>query len=99
MTIDEAKTRSVDFYSNLYTQPLEQSQFYPWFPKILTTKMNICLTRIPRTEDVKSVVDRLEVDKTRGPNGFTIKKIQKCWDLVKAMLWTGLHTYSWDIVW
>lgn len=30
------------------------------------------------------MVDRLEVDKAPGPDGFTIKNFQKSWDLVKS---------------
>lgn len=79
---EQAKERC-KYYLELFMQPVIHSAFQPWFPRVVTQSMNIWLSRIPRNDEIKKFFDQLNALKALGPNGFTMKIFQKCWENVK----------------
>jgi len=52
-------------------------------PKLITTKMNHILENKISTIQVKDVLFAMEPDKALGPDGFTPRFLQTCWQIVE----------------
>lgn len=59
----EVKRRSVHYFTNLFTKLPCELNYKPWFPKIVTPKMNIWLEQILMEGEVMVTIDKMSVEK------------------------------------
>lgn len=55
-------------------------------PKLITAKMNQILESKILANEVKYALFEMEPDKTPGPDGFTPRFLQTCWQIVEKDL-------------
>jgi len=75
----------------LYTEPkgteMDQ-QRYPLtvIPRIINEDTNSKLTREVTQQEIKEALDQMNPDKAPGPDGFTARFYQQCWNIIKKDL-------------
>ena len=76
----------VSFYTSLYTKDNALCKFphddLDWNP--IDQQQAASLEVVFTEEEVGKAIQHLGSDKTLGPNGFTSKKFQKCWNFMRA---------------
>lgn len=70
--VPKIRQRCIEYFTRLYTKLRIESSFKPWFPRVVTTSMNIWLARLPTKGKVKGVVDKISANRAPGPDGFSI---------------------------
>lgn len=94
MPIEEVKMKSIQFFTELFKQAPRSSTHRPWFPRVLIVEMNNWLTHIPSKEEVKATINKMNEEKSLGPNSFTIKIFKVMWRMIKKDVIEGLtHLY------
>lgn len=68
----------------------QQGDYSPWFPKLVSPKMNVWLTRIPTESEVKNALDAISEDKAPGSDRFTMRIFKVLWNFIKFNLVASL---------
>jgi hypothetical protein len=85
------KQATYDTFEKLYTAPKDvelDQQAYPLtlIPKLINADINSKLTSEITQQEIKEALDQMNPDKAPGPDGFTAKFYQHCWEIIKKDL-------------
>jgi hypothetical protein len=85
------KQAAYEAFEKLYTEPkgteMDQ-QRYPLtvIPRLINEDTNNKLTREVTQQEIKEALDQMNPDKAPGPDGFTARFYQQCWNIIKKDL-------------
>jgi ribonuclease HI len=85
------KQAAYEAFETLYTEPkgteMDQ-QRYPLtvIPRLINEDTNNKLTREVTQQEIKEALDQMNPDKAPGPDGFTARFYQQCWNIIKKDL-------------
>ena len=85
------KQAAYEAFEMLYTEPkgteMDQ-QRYPLnvIPKLINEDTNSKLTREVMQQEIKEALDQMNPDKSLGPDRFTARFHQQCWNIIKKDL-------------
>jgi ribonuclease HI/exonuclease III len=85
------KQAAYETFEKLYTAPKDvelNQQTYPinLIPTLISAETNNKLTRDITQQEIKEALDKMHPDKAPGPDGFTARFYQHCWDTIKKDL-------------
>jgi ribonuclease HI/exonuclease III len=83
------KRATSSHFKNLYNEEGERAQnskFLDVVPSKITNRMNQILEAKVTKEEIKAALFAMEPDKTPGPDGFTARFLQNCWQIVEKDL-------------
>jgi ribonuclease HI/exonuclease III len=85
------KQAALETFENLYTAPKEvelDQQAYPLnlIPNLINADTNSRLTSEITQQEIKEALDQMNPDKAPGPDGFTARFYQYCWEIIKKDL-------------
>jgi ribonuclease HI/exonuclease III len=88
---DGIKQAAYDTFEKLYTAPKDvelDQQAYPLtlIPKLINVDINSKLTSEITQQEIKEALDQMNPDKAPGPDGFTARFYQHCWEIIKKDL-------------
>jgi ribonuclease HI/exonuclease III len=80
-----------NYFKDLYSaDPMDQLDplAYPIseVPSLITEEDNIMLNRPITDKEIKKAVFRMHPDKAPGPDGFTVRFLTQCWDIIQKEL-------------
>ncbi|XP_060210656.1 uncharacterized protein LOC132637608 [Lycium barbarum] len=83
---DSVAAEAVNFFHKQFTheEVSEDSPILTNIPKLIIEEDNILLAEQPTMEEVQKVVFELNGDSSCGPDGFSGIFYQKCWEVIKA---------------
>jgi hypothetical protein len=85
------KQAAYEDFEMLYTEPKgteTDQQRYPLtvIPRLINEDTNNRLTREVTQQEIKEALDQMNPDKAPGPDGFTARFYQQCWNIIKKDL-------------
>jgi exonuclease III len=85
------KQAAYEAFEKLYTDPKDlalDQQRYPFtvIPRLINEDINNKLTREVTQQEIKEALDQMNPDKAPGPDGFTARFYQQCWEIIKKDL-------------
>jgi ribonuclease HI/exonuclease III len=85
------KQAAYETFEKLYTAPKDvelDQQSYPLnlIPNLISAETNSKLTSEITQQEIKEALDKMNPDKAPGPDGFTARFYQHCWDIIKKDL-------------
>jgi exonuclease III len=94
VTISEPKgirKASFETFRTLYSETQRSSidpQMYPLstVPNLIKEDINLKLVEEVTQQEIKDAVDQMHPDKAPGPDGFTARFFQHCWEIIKSDL-------------
>ncbi|XP_057803511.1 uncharacterized protein LOC131018823 [Salvia miltiorrhiza] len=87
----------VDFFSALFEETnqeaLDITSFEATIDEVVDDRQNTFLTRTPDEEEIKAAVFGMDASSAPGPDGFSGKFFQSCWDIIKEDIWKAVTTF------
>jgi ribonuclease HI len=85
------KQAAFEAFEALYSEPqgtVIDPQMYPLsiIPVLIKEDINTKLTKELLQQEIKEALDQMNPDKAPGPDGFTARFYQQCWEIIKTDL-------------
>ncbi|XP_060177940.1 uncharacterized protein LOC132607880 [Lycium barbarum] len=92
---DRVAGEAVNFFHKTFTQEevSEDSPILNHIPELITEEDNRLLAEQPTMEEVQKAVFQLNGDSTCGPDGFSGIFYQKCWEVIKADVFSVVKAF------
>jgi hypothetical protein len=62
-------------------------------PNVIQEDANNKFVKEVNQKEIKEALDQMSLDKALGPDGFTARSYQNCWDIIKANLIKLIRKY------
>ncbi|KAI9154184.1 hypothetical protein LWI28_022333 [Acer negundo] len=78
----------ISYYSNFFSSDVSRverdlSIVDDMIPSLVTAAENAFLTSVPSADDIHDALFAMDVASTPGPDGFSVRFYQRCWDFIK----------------
>jgi ribonuclease HI/exonuclease III len=85
------RNAAFETFKNLYTEKERDcidQHTYPLsvVPKLIKEEVNHKLSEAVTQQEIKEALDQMHPDKAPGPDGFTARFYQQCWEIIKSDL-------------
>ncbi|XP_060183224.1 uncharacterized protein LOC132613196 [Lycium barbarum] len=93
--VDSVAAQAVNFFHKQFTHEgvSEDSPIFHHIQELIKEEDNILLAAQPTMEEVKRVVFELNGDSACGPDGFSGIFYQKCWEVIKADVYSVVKAF------
>ncbi|WMV30196.1 hypothetical protein MTR67_023581 [Solanum verrucosum] len=84
-----------DHFQNKFTgteQPINED-ILQHIPRMVTPEQNMTLQAMPTSEELQQVVFSMNPNSAPGPDGFSGKFFQNCWDIIKEDILNAVHAF------
>ncbi|XP_060182430.1 uncharacterized protein LOC132612110 [Lycium barbarum] len=92
---DSVAAEAINFFHKKFTheEVSKDSPILNHIPELIREEDNILLAEQPTMEEVQKVVFELNGDSTCGPDGFSGIFYQKCWEVIKADVFSVVKAF------
>lgn len=83
-TQTDIQQEAVSYYASLFTgqSTIVDNTLLSYIPRLITTKDNLQLTRMPIEEEVKQTVWALDPQSAANPDGYNGCFFSTCWEII-----------------